>query len=139
MQLHKIYGEKAGRGFAVNLREAPSEGTRAEPRARRGVVVFFSFSVLNNGLLFKAPSARGKGTWKTGKKRAECEIMGSRARGRDNDQREPARTGWEKLFWLGGRAAASDGGPCVRKISQKKKVCCTLSHTRRCEHPRTWF
>lgn len=43
MQLHKIYGEQAGGGAAINLREAPSEGNRVEPSARREVVFFLSW------------------------------------------------------------------------------------------------
>lgn len=61
----KYMVNRQGGGAAINLREAPSEGNRAEPRARREVLVFFF--VLNNGLVFKALSARGKGTWKAGK------------------------------------------------------------------------
>lgn len=62
------------------------------------------------------------------KKWPECEIMGSRARSRDNDQRETARTKWERLFWLRSRAAASGEAP-VSKRSAKKFAALSLTHT----------
>lgn len=68
------------------------------------------------------------------KKWPECEIMGSRARGRDNDQRETARTKWERLFWLRSRAAASGEAP-VSKRSAKKFAALSLTRTRM--HTRT--
>lgn len=62
----KYMVNRRGGGAAINLREAPSKaGNHAEPRARREVVVVFF--VLNNGLVFKALSAGGQGTWKAGK------------------------------------------------------------------------
>lgn len=67
------------------------------------------------------------------KKWRECEIMGSRARGRDNDQREPARTKWERLFWLRSHAAASDEAP-VLKRSAKKFAALSLTHARTHTH-----